>query len=97
MFNLCTNRLTWEENNKGNRSDSLTPVQSECTIVASVRSRQTLTMQTFPGVNSREIMRACNCKILPLNYGPTNRRQLGKAPVGFLLVKDIDMSYCNIK
>ena len=27
--------IIWEENNKGNRSDSLTPVQSECTIVVS--------------------------------------------------------------
>ena len=35
---------TWEENNKGNRNDSLTHVHRKWTIVASVRSRQTLTM-----------------------------------------------------
>ena len=29
--------LTWEENNKGNRNDSFTPVQNEWTIVASSR------------------------------------------------------------
>ena len=35
---------TWEENNKGNRKDSLIPVHSKWMIAASVRSRQTLTM-----------------------------------------------------
>ena len=39
----------------------MTPVQSEWTIVALVRSRQTLTMPNIPGVNnSREILRACD-------------------------------------
>ena len=46
-------RLVWEKSNEGNRSDSLTPVQSECTI-----------------------------------WG---------IPVGFLWVKDIHMSCCNVK
>ena len=27
--------LTWEENSKGNRIDSLTPVQSDCKIIVS--------------------------------------------------------------
>ena len=42
---------SWEENNKENRSDSLTLVQSEYTIVVSVsmvRSRKTLTMPNIP-------------------------------------------------
>ena len=63
-------KSSWEENNKGNCSDSLTSVQNECTIIVPVRSRQTLTMPNIPGINLCEILWTWGCEMLPLNYGP---------------------------
>ena len=55
----------WEENDKGKRSDSLSPVQSKCTTNISVRSHQTLTMPNVPIISFCDISRACGCEMLP--------------------------------